>query len=67
MMTQIRVALRAYLLLAFLEFQSGLIQSMQQLLHLRHLNLFEKRNFIALLNSDPTRDDGASVNQLKLI
>ncbi len=66
-MTQIWIALCVYLLLAFLKFQSGLARSMQQLLRILHLNLFEKRDLIALLNGDPPRDDGVNVNQLKLI
>ncbi len=66
-MTQIWIALRVYLLLAFLKFQSSLTRSMQQLLRLLHLNLFEKRDLIALLNGNPLRDDGVNVNQMKLI
>ncbi len=66
-MTQIWIALCVYLLLAFLKFQSSLTRSMQQLLRLLHLNLFEKRDLIALLNGDPPRDDGVNVNQMKLI
>lgn len=47
-MTQIWVVLCTYLLLAFLKFQSKLRQSMQQILRLLQLNLFERRDFIAL-------------------
>jgi IS4 transposase len=51
-MTQIWIALCVYLLLAFLKFKSGLIKSMQQLLRLLQLNLFEKRDLTALLRGD---------------
>jgi hypothetical protein len=52
-MTQIWIALCVYLLLAFLKFESGLNKSMQQLLRLLQLNVFEKRDLIALLRGDP--------------
>jgi len=48
-MTQIWIALRVYLLLAFLKFQSKLKSSLQQILRGLHLNLFEKRDLLALL------------------
>ncbi len=66
-MTQIWIALCVYLLLAFLKFQSGLTRSMQQLLRLLHLNLFEKRDLMALLRGDPPRDYGVNVDQMNLI
>lgn len=47
-MTQIWVVLCTYLLLAFLKFQSKLGQSMQQILRLMQLNLFERRDFLEL-------------------
>jgi len=52
-MTQIWIALCMYLLLAFLKFQSKLTKSMQQILRLLQLNLFEKRDMMALLRGDP--------------
>ncbi|MCP4487605.1 MAG: IS4 family transposase, partial [Gammaproteobacteria bacterium] len=66
-MTQIWIALCVYLLLAFLKFQSGLTRSMQQLLRLLHLNLFETRDLMALLRGDPPRDYGVNVDQMNLI
>ncbi|TRO82573.1 IS4 family transposase [Trichloromonas acetexigens] len=48
-MTQIWVVLCTYLLLAFHKFQSKLGQSMQQILRLMQLNLFERRDFLELL------------------
>ena len=52
-MTQIWIAMCVYLLLAFLKFQSGLHKSMQQILRVLQLNLFEKRDLMALLRGDP--------------
>jgi len=52
-MTQIWIALCVYLILAFLKFQSGFNKSMQQILRVLQLNLFEKRDLIALLRGDP--------------
>ncbi len=52
-MTQIWIAMCMYLLLAFLKFQSKLTKSMQQILRLLQLNLFEKRDMMALLRGDP--------------
>ena len=47
--TQIWIALCVYLLLAFLKFHSKLKISLQQVLRLLQLNLFERRDFTALL------------------
>ncbi|MCU7893330.1 MAG: IS4 family transposase [Candidatus Thiodiazotropha sp. (ex Ustalcina ferruginea)] len=66
-MTQIWIALCLYLLLAFLKFQSKLKKSMQQMLRLLQLNLFEKRDLMALLRGDPPRDKQININQLALL
>lgn len=66
-MTQIWIALCIYLLLAFLKFQSKLKKSMQQILRLLQLNLFEKRDLLALLRGDPPSDHQVSVKQLVLL
>jgi len=66
-MTQIWIALCVYLLLAFVKFQSKLKKSMQQLLRLLHLNLFEKRDLMALLRSDPLHDRKTAINQMPLL
>ena len=66
-MTQIWIALCVYLLLAFIKFQSKLKKSMQQILRLLQLNLFEKRDLIALLRDDPPLDKETAVNQLALL
>lgn len=48
-MTQIWIALCVYLLLAYIKFKSKLTKSMQQMLRLLQLNLFEKRDLMTLL------------------
>jgi hypothetical protein len=47
-LTQIWIALSVYLLLSFLKFKAKLGVSLQQMLRLLQLNLFERRNFIEL-------------------
>jgi len=66
-MTQIWVALCMYLLLAFLKFQSKLRKSMQQILRLLQLNLFEKRDLMALLRGDPPIRKNEDFNQMVLV
>ncbi|RLA40622.1 MAG: IS4 family transposase [Gammaproteobacteria bacterium] len=66
-MTQIWIALCIYLLLAFIKFQSKLKKSMQQILRLLHLNLFEKRDLMALLRGDPPLDRKTAINQMALL
>jgi len=65
-MTQIWIALCVYLLLAFLKFQSKLQKSTQQILQLLQLNLFEKRDLMALLRGDPPCDNQPDINQMVL-
>ncbi|MFT7287225.1 MAG: IS4 transposase [Halieaceae bacterium] len=66
-MTQIWIAMCVYLLIAFLNFQSALTKSMQQLLRLLQLNLFDKRDFMALLRGDPPDDRLPDASQMTLI
>ena len=66
-MTRIWVALCMYLLLAFLKFQSKLRKSMQQILRLLQLNLFEKRDLMALLRGDPPIRKNEDSSQMALI
>jgi len=66
-MTQIWIALCMYVLLAFLKFQSKLTKSMQQLLRILQLNLFEKRDLMALLRGDPPGNDKVNPNQMVLM
>ena len=66
-LTQIWIAMCVYLILAFIKLQSRLTKSMQQILRLLQLNLFEKRDLMALLRGDPIHDNEPNVNQLALI
>jgi len=52
-MTQIWIAICIYLLLAYLKFVSQIGQSMQQILRLLQLNLFDRRDLLQLLSSSP--------------
>ena len=52
-MTQIWIAICVYLLLAYLNFVSRLGTGLQQILRLLQLNLFERRDLLALLRGDP--------------
>jgi len=66
-MTQIWIALCVYLLLSFIKFQSKLKKSLQQILRVLHLNLFEKRDLMALLRGDPLHDGNAGITQMALL
>ena len=55
------------LLLAFLKFQSKLKKSMPQILRLLQLNLFEKRDLMALLRGDPPLDRKTANNQMAFL
>ena len=66
-MTQIWIALCVYLLLAFIKFQSKLKKSMQQILRLLQLNLFEKRDLMALLRDDPPLDRKTDIHQMAFL
>ena len=66
-MTQVWVAMCVYLLLAFIKFQSKLKKSMQQILRLLQLNLFEKRDLMALLRGDPIHNKQFDINQMALL
>jgi putative transposase len=54
-LTQIWVALCVCLILAYLKLISGLALSTQTMLRLLQLNLFLRRNLLALLKGDPSR------------
>lgn len=66
-MTQVWIAVCVYLLLAFIKFQSKMSKSMQQILRLLQLNLFEKRDLMALLRGDPLIDKNANHCQMGLL
>ena len=52
-MTQIWIAVCVYLMLAYLKFVSATHRSLQQILRLFQLNLFDRRDLMALLRGDP--------------
>lgn len=66
-MTQIWVALCMALLLAYLKFVARLAGSTQQMLRLLQVNLFVRRDLIALLRGDPPKPAPESYNQLVLL
>ena len=66
-MTQIWSAMCVYLLIAYLKYQSGLKKSMQQILRLLQLNLFDKRELMALLRGDPPDKGAPDSNQMVLL
>ena len=64
-MTQVFVALCVYLILAYLKFQSGISQSLQQMSRLIHLNLFTRRDLVELFTPPP--DQNIATPQLGLL
>jgi putative transposase len=66
-MTQIWIAMCVYLILSYLKFQSKLDKSLQQILRILQLNLFEKRDLMALLRGDPPTSHLVNDNQLVLL
>ena len=66
-MTQIWVALCSCLLLAYLKFSAKLGWSMQYMLRLLQLNLFVRRDLMALLQGDPPEQNISDSPQLCLV
>ena len=64
-MTQVMVALCIYLILAYLKFQGRISQSLQQITRLIHVNLFARRDLMALLKPPP--DPSLLSNQMRLL
>lgn len=54
-MTQIWIAMCVYLMISFIKFTSKISKSMQQILRLLQLNLFEKRDLIPMLEGMPIK------------
>ncbi len=54
-LTQIWIALCVYLILAWIKFNHRLKSSLQQMLRLLQLNLFERRDLLKLLRGDPDK------------
>ena len=59
-MTQIWIALCVYLLLAYIKFANRLAWSMQEILRVLQMNLFDRRAILDVLapSSDPPDDPG---------
>lgn len=66
-LTQIWIAMCVYLILAFIKFQSKLSKSMQQILRLLQINLFEKRDLMALLRGEPPGIPMKNIQQMALL
>jgi len=66
-MTQIWTAMCVYLLLAYLKFCSKLNKSLQQILRILQLNLFEKRDLMALLRGQTVRARPPDTNLMVLL
>lgn len=66
-LTQIWVAMCVYLILAFIKLRSKLSKSLQQMIRLLQMNLFEKRDLMALLRGDPPDRIHVNPNQLLLV
>ena len=65
-MTQIWVAMCVYLLLSYIRFLNNIRPSLQQMLRLLQLNLFERRELLELLRGDPP-EPPVSPNQTALV
>lgn len=66
-LTQIWIAFCMYLLLAYLKFLSQIALSLQQILRLLQLNLFERRDLAALLKPESPDPDPQERYQLCLV
>ena len=66
-LTQIWVALCTYLMLAYLKFSAKLGWSLQSMLRLLQLNLFMRRDLMALLRGDPPEQNPMENRQLSLV
>jgi len=64
-MTQVMVALCIYLILAFLKFQGRMVQSLQQISRLIHVNIFARRDLMALFKPPP--NPPLISNQMRLL
>jgi len=52
-LTQIWIAMCTYLLMAWIKFSSRIDRSLQQMIRLLQLNLFDRRDLLSLLRGDP--------------
>ena len=65
-LTQIWIAMCVYLLLSYIKFLNHIQPSLQQMLRLLQLNLFERRDLLELLKGDPP-EPRISPNQATLL
>ena len=65
-MTQLWIALCVYLLLAYLKHNCRLSSSLQEMIRLFQLNLFERRDLMALLRKEPTHPPPPNEKQLMI-
>ena len=66
-LTQIWIALCTYLMIVYLKFQFGLSKTIQQIMRLLQVNLFDKRELIPLLRGDPVERIRLNPDQLVLV
>ncbi|VAW74546.1 Transposase, GSU2180 family [hydrothermal vent metagenome] len=66
-LTQIWIALCTYLILAYLKFSTKLDASLQTMLRLLQLNLFIRRDLMALLRGDPPPNKAIQNPQMRLL
>ena len=66
LITQIGIAMCVYLLLSDIKFLNPIQYSLQQMLRLLQLNLFERRDLLELLKGDPP-EPHISPNQATLL
>jgi putative transposase len=66
-MTRIWIALCIYLLAAFIKLQSQLTKSLQQILRLLQLNLFEQRDLMDFFRGDPPYNRQLDTNLMVLL
>jgi len=65
-LTQIWIAICVYLILCWIKFQNKIALSLQQMLRLLQLNLFERRDILKLLRGDPEKPPPIPEYQLVL-
>jgi putative transposase len=65
-LTQIWIALCVYLMMAYLKFACGITKSVQQIIRLLQMNLFDKRELIPLLRGDPVSPISMDDRQISL-
>jgi len=65
-LTQIWIAISVYLILCWIKFNNKISLSLQQMLRLLQLNLFERRDILMLLRGDPEKPPAIPDYQLAL-